>query len=83
MPCTTGESYVESEPFDEPDQSEQQPEPEQFGGPLTLSVFRALYLGELLALFHTLKMTARMSPVPHLFQFLQFEDFVALAHRSS
>ena len=86
MPC----SSVECEPLDEPEP--QEPEPEQpecepewreLGGPLTQEVFRALFLGELMALFHTLRVAARASPVPHLFQVLQFEDFVALAHRSS
>jgi hypothetical protein len=87
MPCAAQVSFERDlasepeEPVSEPEEPEQ-PEP-PIGGAIELPTFRAIFLGELLALFHTLKITARVSHVPHLFQFLAFEDFVALAHRSS
>ena len=51
------------------------------GGPISLETFKAFYLTDLLALWSALKSMARDEGP--LFQFLEFDQFVWLAFRSS
>jgi hypothetical protein len=48
-----------------------------------LAHFEELYAHELVALWSALKLLARQSGGPHLFQFLPLERFVRLAWRTS